>query len=164
MLPIIAMPKLHISIAFNSGRRSVQTAACVTASFLRVLRSGAIRSGSSRHVAYLAIACFLLAITLLAYGTLTYAKANAHVATNEGGSELRPEGNAVLLRQNVPVVSLAGLSPSPIQEGQSLQISLTSNRPITAADTEDGSRLLGGVLIFDPSDAPFATSLNAFTF
>ena len=147
------------------GQCSVHNAVHIPALFWRACSKVSFRFRASRYISYMAIALFLIATTLVFYRTLTYATGSAHAAAKERSLE-HPheshESDVVLLKQDLPVVSLARLSPSPIQEGQRLQIFLTTNRPITAADTEDGSRLLGGVVIHDPSNAPFAASLNAF--
>ena len=73
-----------------------------------------------------------------------------------------PQRDSVSLQTDLPRISLVSLSPSPVEEGQTLRILVRANRQIVESDTENG-RMIGGVQIFDPSTDQTA-DLHAFAF
>ena len=73
-----------------------------------------------------------------------------------------PQSDRVSLQTDLPRISLVSLSPSPVEEGQTLHILVRANRQIVESDTDNG-RLIGGVQIFDPSTDQTA-DLHAFAF
>ena len=73
-----------------------------------------------------------------------------------------PQRDSVSLQTDLPRISLVSLSPSPVEEGQTLRILVRANRQIVESDTENG-RMIGGVQIFDTSTDQSA-ELHAFAF
>ena len=73
-----------------------------------------------------------------------------------------PQSDRVSLQTDLPRISLVSLSPSPVEEGQTLRILVRANRQIVESDTKNG-RMIGGVQIFDPSTDQSA-ELHAFAF
>ena len=73
-----------------------------------------------------------------------------------------PQSDSVSLQTDLPRIGLVSLSPSPVEEGETLRILVRAHRQIVGSDTENG-RLIGGVQIFDPSTDQSA-ELHAFAF
>ena len=73
-----------------------------------------------------------------------------------------PQSDSVSLQIDLPRIGLVSLSPSPVEEGETLRILVRAHRQIVGSDTENG-RLIGGVQIFDPSTDQSA-ELHAFAF
>ncbi len=73
-----------------------------------------------------------------------------------------PQSDSVSLQTDLPRIGLVSLSPSPVEEGETLRILVRAHRQIVGSDTENGM-LIGGVQIFDPSTDQSA-ELHAFAF
>ena len=73
-----------------------------------------------------------------------------------------PQSDSVSLQTDLPRIGSVSLSPSPVEEGETLRILIRAHRQIVGSDTENG-RLIGGVQIFDPSTDQSA-ELHAFAF
>ena len=101
-------------------------------------------------------------VSLLALWSILMAVSRDNEAHAQSAPPTTPlplsQSDRVLLQtedDDLPIISLVSLIPSPVEEGETLRILLKVNRPIEERDTENG-RLIGGVQIFDPSTAQSA--------
>ena len=65
--------------------------------------------------------------------------------------------------QELPVVSLERVDPSPVREGERLTVTVRIAPPLPADATEE-TRVRGGILVYDSSKSDFADALIAFVF
>ena len=108
-------------------------------------------------------------VSLLALWSILMAVSRDNEAHAQSAPPTTPlplsQSDRVLLQtedDDLPIISLVSLIPSPVEEGQTLRILVRANRPIVESDTDNG-RLIGGVQIFDPSTDQTA-DLHAFAF
>ena len=105
-------------------------------------------------------------VSLLALWSILMAVSRDNEAHAQSAPPTTPlplsQSDSVSLQTDLPRISLVSLSPSPVEEGQTLRILVRANRQIVESDTENG-RLIGGVQIFDPSTDQTA-DLHAFAF
>ena len=108
-------------------------------------------------------------VSLLALWSILMAVSRDNEAHAQSAPPTTPlplsQSDRVLLQtedDDLPIISLVSLIPSPVEEGETLRILLKVNRPIEERDTKNG-RMIGGVQIFDPSTDQSA-ELHAFAF
>ena len=67
--------------------------------------------------------------------------------------------------ESLPVVTLVGLPFADVREGSTLSITVKINPTLSVGDPSlEGGKLTGGIIVWDPHDIEFATSLIALAF
>ena len=91
--------------------------------------------------------------------------AHADVLPPRGTQHLQLD-NRVSALQSSKIVTLDPFDSTCVEENSNLRIIVRINEPLSSAEADEleGRQIVGGVIIFDPADAPFASSLSAFVF
>ena len=112
--------------------------------FLALSANNAAASRGNDFAHFVVAFLLFLAVFFALYGTFSYTEAHAQVSTPRGAIPAQP-GERVL-GQALPEVSLVSLDPSPVREGQSLQITVRIDPTIT----EQNKVIRSGVRVFEP--------------
>ena len=120
-----------------------------------------------RIVPQLAMLALILSLAFWSNFASVSGGKDAYADVSPPWDSLHPKShNKVLAQQSTKTMTLDPLEPSCVEENGSLRITVRINEPLTSDEADlEGRMIRGGVIIFDPADAPqFAEVLSAFVF